>query len=108
MTADKLHIAQQCEGETYLAFHCPACERDHRLHQVVVRTNGTGWKWNGSLDRPTFEPSVLVNVGGMNPTAPICHSFVRNGMIEFLSDCTHAMAGQTVEIPAWDSHSEEQ
>jgi hypothetical protein len=28
-----------------------------------------------------------------------CHSFVRAGMIEFLSDCTHELAGKTVPIP---------
>lgn len=28
----------------------------------------------------------------------ICHSFVRNGKIEFLSDCTHELAGKTVEL----------
>jgi hypothetical protein len=29
----------------------------------------------------------------------ICHSFVRDGRIEFLSDCTHRLAGQTVDLP---------
>ena len=28
-----------------------------------------------------------------------CHSFVRSGRIEFLSDSTHALAGQTVDLP---------
>ena len=28
-----------------------------------------------------------------------CHSFVREGRIEFLGDCTHAMVGQTVDLP---------
>jgi len=28
-----------------------------------------------------------------------CHSFVRDGRIEFLSDCTHALKGQTVDLP---------
>ena len=26
-------------------------------------------------------------------------AFVRNGQIQFLSDCTHKMAGQTVDLP---------
>lgn len=29
----------------------------------------------------------------------VCHSFIRDGRIEFLSDCTHALAGQTVDLP---------
>jgi hypothetical protein len=28
----------------------------------------------------------------------LCHSFVENGRIRYLSDCTHAYAGQTVEL----------
>lgn len=31
----------------------------------------------------------------------VCHSFVRAGKIEFLGDCTHALAGQTVALPDW-------
>ena len=28
----------------------------------------------------------------------ICHSFIRDGFIEYLSDCTHSLAGKTVEL----------
>jgi hypothetical protein len=31
----------------------------------------------------------------------VCHSFVTEGRIEFLSDSTHELAGQTVPIPEW-------
>jgi hypothetical protein len=31
----------------------------------------------------------------------VCHSFVRDGQIQFLGDCTHALKGQTVERPEW-------
>ncbi len=27
------------------------------------------------------------------------HSFIKDGMIEFLGDCTHKLAGQTVDLP---------
>lgn len=30
-----------------------------------------------------------------------CHTFIRAGKIEFLGDCTHALAGQTVALPDW-------
>lgn len=88
----------------YVAWHCPGCEGGH-----AVPVNGfypaepdRGWGWNRSLDSPTLTPSVLVNVGGANPTAPICHTFIREGKIEFLHDCTHKLAGQTVDIPDWE------
>ena len=32
----------------------------------------------------------------------ICHSFVTDGKIQFLSDCTHGLAGQTVELSEID------
>jgi len=51
------------------------------------------------MDKPTFAPSLLCN--GHDP-ALRCHSFVRDGRIEFLPDCQHALAGQTVELPDWE------
>ena len=54
------------------------------------------------MDSPTFTPSIFVNRGEVNPTAPACHSFVTDGKIQFLGDCSHSMAGTTVEIPDWD------
>jgi hypothetical protein len=32
----------------------------------------------------------------------ICHSFITDGRIQFLGDCTHRLAGQTVPIPDWE------
>ena len=65
---------------------------------------GPRWLWNGSAERPTFQPSVLVRYDGADADvdgAPpsVCHSFVVDGAIQFLGDCTHALAGQTVPLP---------
>lgn len=71
---------------------------------------GPRWGWNGDMDRPTFTPSVLVRWSEPsnapeefdNPAKDVkkvCHSFVTDGRIQFLSDSTHALAGQTVDIP---------
>lgn len=57
---------------------------------------GPGWSFNGDLDRPTFSPSILVYPSHKQGR---CHSFVRDGKIEFLGDCDHALKGQTVELP---------
>lgn len=77
------------------------------------------WTFNGDLDRPTLSPSLLVRTGhhitGQPPEencrhckdakedghptfCGICHSFIRDGKMEFLGDCTHKLSGQTVEI----------
>jgi len=86
-------------AENYYAFYCPGCEGNKA---VPVKPHANGWEWNGSIDSPTFSPSLLWNVGGGNPTQPICHSFVKDGMIQYLPDSTHKLAGQTVEIPEWE------
>lgn len=84
-------------GGRVLRFHCPGCKSSHPFE--VDAPGGAGWSWNGSVVRPTFAPSLLVNG---HDAATRCHSFVRDGRIEFLSDCHHALKGQTVELPMWD------
>lgn len=86
-----------------VAFYCPGCQR---MHQVSVMGGPPVWEWNWDGDAPTFTPSIFVNPPGPTHTehAPSCHSFVRGGMIEFLPDSTHPLAGQTVPLqpaPWW-------
>ena len=111
-------------GAEGLSYWCQGCNSWHS-----IRTKGaTAWGWNGDMLRPTFTPSVLLQgtrltdkgnaeieawrAAGMPPrgdapfdSAPFCcHSFVTDGKVQFLSDCTHALAGQTVELadlPEW-------
>jgi hypothetical protein len=85
-----------------LLFNCPGCKN---LHQVRVGDGpGPRWGYNGNADKPTFTPSVLVTYNGADAgvdgaPARICHSYVTDGRIQFLGDCTHALAGQTVDLP---------
>jgi hypothetical protein len=52
------------------------------------------------MDRPTFSPSILVTwEWGERRGKKVCHSYVREGQIQFLGDCTHKLAGQTVPLP---------
>lgn len=59
------------------------------------------WGFNGSLEKPTFTPSLLVRwhdpdgVPGINS---VCHSFVTDGKIQFLDDCTHKLKGRTADL----------
>lgn len=92
---------------------CPGCNEHHAVKVNVPY----GWGWNGSEEAPTITPSILVR--GYNritedeakrimqgehiePVPTVCHSFVTNGKIQFLSDSTHALAGQTVDLPDLD------
>jgi hypothetical protein len=62
--------------------------------------DGPQWEFNGDIDRPTFSPSILQRLRfGDEPGERVCHSFVRDGHIQFLGDCTHHLANQTVELP---------
>jgi hypothetical protein len=84
-----------------IGFWCPGCDSIH-----VIRTKPNGWAWDGNVDAPTISPSILVTYDGKDAgqaDAPPsrCHSFVKAGRIEFLSDCTHALAGKTVAVPDW-------
>lgn len=81
-------------GGGFMIF-CPGCQCGHRF-----QVEGTPrWDFNGDMEGPTFSPSYLVQWdAGHPPVHHQCHSFVRDGQIQFLSDCTHALAGQTVPL----------
>lgn len=107
-----------------LLFRCPGCNEAHEVQ--VGGGPGPRWGFNGDYDRPTFTPSILVRSGHFVPghkpgdgcwctfcaedeedgvpgfSCRQCHSFVRDGMIQFLGDCSHPLAGQTVPIPDFD------
>lgn len=81
------------------SFECPGCENWHVIY-TEPNPRGIQWRFNGDLERPTFEPSVISRWSyGEPPQERICHFFLREGRLEFLGDCTHRLAGQTVELP---------
>lgn len=118
----RLRSVQGC----HFGFWCPGCEEMHHV--------GLQWGFDGNLAAPTITPSLLVTCGHYStrwkqgddcwctynaqqrergePETKFrcqrCHSFVRNGCIQFLSDCTHALAGQTVQIPDLPPHARDE
>ncbi len=82
---------------------CPACGHGHffnNAHGALQHPRKQNWDFNGNLESPSFTPSMLVTVPPMNgKPKQICHSFVTDGQIRFLNDCTHKYAGQTLELP---------
>jgi len=101
--SDKLHrVGKGPRGGELLVFHCPGCclTGHGYAHPFEINVpNGTGWTWNGSMNQPTFSPSLLCNASYPELR---CHSFVREGMIQFLDDCHHELRGKTVELPDWE------
>lgn len=110
-----------------LSYWCQGCKTRHMIRHGDGP--GPRWGWDGNVDAPTFTPSVLVRSGHHVPdweqhfpegTTPscwctynaehpeeadntfhctLCHTFIKGGMVEFLSDCTHEFAGQTLPLP---------
>jgi hypothetical protein len=100
------------KGTKAWRFLCPGCGEHHAPIEGQ-------WGFNGDMERPTFTPSILVRSGhyakndggecwctfkerfGREPgfKCKVCHSFVTDGKIQFLNDCTHALAGQMVDLP---------
>jgi hypothetical protein len=83
-------------GDIY--FSCPGCGAGHALNTDPSKGRPC-WTFNGDFERPTFTPSILARwTFGENHEPRVCHSFVTDGNIQFLGDCTHALAGQTVPL----------
>lgn len=82
------------ENSAYWIINSPATDK-------ILIPKDKGWTFNGDFERPTFSPSVLERKHPRDGHEWINHVFIRDGMIEYLPDCTHEMAGSTVEIPAW-------
>lgn len=75
-------------GQVYV-FWCPGCQCHHTFN--VGRERHPVWTFDGNMETPTFSPS-LHYVGR-------CHLFLREGKLQFLPDCNHKLAGQTVDLP---------
>lgn len=80
------------------SFFCPGCCKEHAV--MTKQENGYAhpiWAFNGDVDKPTFSPSVAV-VSYNKEVETRCHSFIREGRIEYLPDSDHSLAGQTIEM----------
>lgn len=84
-------------SEGLLAFHCPACDTEH--HVGVGPSSKPSWDWNNDMNHPTFSPSILTWKRWRGKDEQRCHSYVRDGKIQFLNDCEHSFAGKTVDLP---------
>lgn len=93
--AEKVFKIIEHDGEYYgHLFNCPGCGFEH----MIPIHPGT-WAYNGCLKKPSLSPSFLVEgvLGPFSdppdPTPYRCHSFIIQGRIQFLDDCTHKLRG---------------
>lgn len=98
---------EPCEPKeaTHLMLHLPGPIPTRILPVMIggTRAGTPNWTWNGSVDAPTVKPSILTRGGGRafkdgEYVEHVCHSFVNDGKVQFLSDCTHELAGQTLDL----------
>ena len=97
----KAKWADNDESKGRVWIECPGCKHPHVLATTIPQSNGAKWSFNKDMDKPTFSPSLLVWSDGI-PSEGIpatrCHSFIRDGKIQFLGDCTHELKNQTVDL----------
>lgn len=89
-------ILMGSEDGKRIYWRCPGCKS---VHGIVV-DGPERWMYNADPDKPAFTPSVKVT----HPTPDgehVCHSFVAEGFMRFLEDCTHELVNQRVAIPLW-------
>lgn len=87
MVIEKRDINWRGVDEVEYRFFCPGCKTLHFVNNT----------WNVDLATNTISPSVRVSGGRDGKT--LCHSFVRNGEIQFLDDSIHELRGKTIKLP---------
>jgi len=102
---DGQYVPCEVSLATHVKLHTPG---PFAFRYIPVVTSGPRrgtpcWTWNGSTDKPTLRPSVRTSTG--KDPAPdrdfpteICHSWITNGQIKFLGDCTHEFKGTTQDL----------
>lgn len=80
-------------------FRCPGCGWTHMLNTDPAQS--PCWVFNGDARFPTLSPSINATrtYTAADRADERCHAFVTDGRIGFLDDCTHALAGQTIDLP---------
>jgi hypothetical protein len=111
-------------GTRTVQFYCAGCGYPH---SIGIGDSRPSWEFDGDYESPTISPSILVRgirhdidelpqdlqdeyervcqqPNGFDAALAdkrfhtVCHSFVKNGMIQYLNDCTHSLSGQTLTL----------
>lgn len=85
-----------CDGRHVIRSKIPKNVKDKKAAKKAV------WTFNDNLFKPTFSPSYLCggkDKEGRRFMRRRCHSYIKEGQIQFLPDCMHELKGQTVPLP---------
>lgn len=81
-------------------FRCPGCKSLHVINTINPNHNRAKWSFSGTLDNPSFTPSINCKYEFPAGAPPkICHFIITNGMIDFKSECSHGLAGHIIAMP---------
>lgn len=110
---------------THVRVHLPGPSGVMTFPVITKGTReGTGkWTWNGDTEKPTLRPSLLTTSGHFcashkedddcwctynkdnpnpNHTSVFqcfrCHTWLNDGHVQFLPDCSHEFVGQTLDL----------
>lgn len=87
----------QCDPEEaeYIRMKFPGPMATRTLPIMIggTRKGTRNWTWNGDTEKPTVKPSVKTTNGTIT-----CHSWVNDGQVKYLSDSSHELAGQTLDL----------
>lgn len=90
-------IILESEGEKSAMMYMPGMPCPILIH---VSGSHPVWSWNGDVFAPTFSPSIFTRMPWGEEGKEIRnHVFVKNGEIQYLSDCSHEYAGKTIDLP---------
>ncbi len=84
----------------HLGVYCRGCKMTHMLRVVPDPENSKTpkWQFNGDVNKPSFHPSYTARYS-RDGKVIVCHSWIKNGTMEYMGDCTHELRGQTVDLP---------
>lgn len=97
------HVKYEHDGKVFKEQYLYFCEGCGYEHAFGLKEWGGHHQFNGDLNNPTVSPSLLQNF----TPGRLCHSFIRNGSIEYLGDCWHSLKGKTIELPDYETRIEE-
>jgi hypothetical protein len=97
----KVRRTVNAAGEENFLFWCPGCDVMHafRTHRDTADTRSPVWTFNNNAEKPTFSPSLLIKNSDPKYPGKTCHLYLRDGVIEYLQDSQHKLAGEVVACP---------
>ena len=80
---------------TYVKLHMAGPIPTRHLPVILKgsRDENNAWTWNGDTEKPTLRPSILSQNHRYR-----CHTWVNDGVAQYLDDCSHELAGQSIPL----------